>query len=788
MNGTGPAWAEVRATPWPFSDSASRPDTGGLARASQRDLEVRSGAMNLTRRQFIKIGGATLGGAAVASGLATKWWGLDRDRLDDPGTEGDRTVATYCELCFWGCGVLAHVKDGRVTKVVGNPAHPLSGGMLCPRGAGGTGLLYDPDRLRTPLVRRQKRGEDVFEEASWDAALNRVGEGLLEVKRRHGPEAVALFSHGSGGAWFKHFMKAWGSPNVGAPSYAQCRGPREAGYLLTFGTPLGSPEPIDIANARVITLIGSHLGENMHNTQVQELAEAIGRGAQLVVVDPRFSVAAGKARYWLPIKPGTDIALLLAWMSVILAEGRHDAEYLAAHAVGLEELKAHVADKTPEWASPITGIRPELIRESARLIASARPASLIHPGRRTTWYGDDTQRARAMAILAALLGSWGRRGGYLNQEKMGLPPYPVPAPLPHGGARAADRPKAGGYPVAGEVLASGLCDAAVPGQALYDLKAWLVYGCNLIQALPSRPQTIRAIQNLDLLVSIDVLPAEICGFSDVVLPEATYLEREDDVAAPPYKERFLALRQEVVPPLHDSKPGWWIAKELAGRVGLAQFFPWRDGREYVDARLRAGGHDVAAARASGVVLGKPTPTCEEEGLEIAFGTDSGKIELRSEQLAELGFDPLPQFVPPEEPPPGQFRLLMGRTPTHTFGRTVNNRLLAQPYPENEVWVSADAARALPGFDAPLRDGERVFLVNQDGARAGPVRAKVTERIRSDCVFLVHGWGQRAKRLRYAFGRGASDAELVTRYKVDPIMGGTGMSVNFVRLERAGRAA
>jgi thiosulfate reductase/polysulfide reductase chain A len=313
-----------------------------------------------------------------------------------------------------------------------------------------------------------------------------VGEGLLEVKRKYGPEAVALFTHGSGGTWFKHFMKAWSSPNVGAPSYSQCRGPREAGYLLTYGTPLGSPESIDIANARVITLIGSHLGENMHNTQVQELAEAIGKGAQLVVVDPRFSVAASKARYWLPIKPGTDIALLLAWMNVMLEEKLYDAEYVAKFAIGLDDLKAHVAAKTPEWAYPITGIRPELIRESARLIASARPASLIHPGRHTTWYGDDTQRERAMAILAALLGSWGRRGGYVSYGKMGLPPYPIAKPFPHGDKSPADKPKTGGYPLANEVIASGLCDASVPGRALYDIKAWLVYGSNLMQALPNR--------------------------------------------------------------------------------------------------------------------------------------------------------------------------------------------------------------------------------------------------------------------------------------------------------------
>jgi thiosulfate reductase/polysulfide reductase chain A len=182
----------------------------------------------------------------------------------------------------------------------------------------------------------------------------------------------------------------------------------------------------------VITLIGSHLGENMHNTQVQELAEAIGRGAELVVVDPRFSVAASKARYWLPIKPGTDIALLLAWMNVILEEKAYDAEYLARHAVGLEELRAHVADRTPEWAYPITGIRPELIRDSARLIASARPASLVHPGRHTTWYGDDPALARHRDP-GALLGA-AAAGLHLRE----VPEVPGPG-LP-GGDKAARPP------------------------------------------------------------------------------------------------------------------------------------------------------------------------------------------------------------------------------------------------------------------------------------------------------------------------------------------------------------
>jgi len=745
--------------------------------------------MEITRRKFIQIGAAA-GGVAAASGVTTRWWGLDRDPVPDPRTDGDRVVATYCELCFWGCGVLAHVKDGRVTKLTGNPEHPLSRGMLCPRGAGATGQLYDPDRLRRPLLRRAKRGEDVFEEVSWDAALSETARKLEEVSRRHGPEALALFTHGSGGVWFKHFMKAWGSPNIGAPSYAQCRGPREAAFTVTYGTPLGSPEPIDIANARAITLIGSHLGENMHNTQVQELAEAIGKGAGLVVVDPRFSVAAGKAKYWLPIKPGTDIALLLAWMHVLVQEKLYDAEYVAKYTEGFAELEAHVADKTPEWAFAITGIDPGLIRASARFIGSARPASLIHPGRHTVWYGDDTQRERAMAILAALLGSWGRRGGYLATSKFPLPGYPLPADLPHHGSpSAADKPKAGGYPLATEVLASGLCDATKPGHALYDLKAWLVYGCNLMQAMPGRKELVEKMQNLDFLAVVDVLPAEIAGWADVVFPEATYLERDDDVSAPAYKRPFVAVRQAVVEPAHHPKPGWWIAKEPATKGGLGAWFPWKDAREYVQKRLALKGLSYEELAKKGVLLGAPVPTCEEEGGAVGASTPSGKIQIYAKDLKALGFDPLPEYRPQDEGPAGHFRLLSGRAPLHTFGRTVNNRLLAEPFPENEVWLNVDAAKSLAGFEVtPLANGERVVLVNQDGVRSTPVRVKLTQRIRGDCVYLVHGWGQTAKRQRYAYGRGASDAQLTTRYKVDPIMGGTGMNVNFVRIERAEGAA
>lgn len=744
---------------------------------------------SVSRRKFIQIGAGGATAAVVGSGLMSEWWGLDRYSAQDPETAGDEVIPTFCEMCFWKCGVLAHRRNGRVTKLVGNPDHPLSRGRLCPRGLGGTGLLYDPDRLQTPLIRRQaRRGDDVFEEATWDEALDTIAERLNQIKERHGPEALAFFYHGTGNSWFKTLMKAYGTPNIAAPSYAQCRGPRESGYYLTIGRGMSSPEPIDIENARCLTLIGSHLGENMHNTQVQEFADAIDRGMDLVVVDPRFSVAASKARYWLPIKPGTDIALLLAWMHVIIDEDLHDADYVERYTVGFDRLQEHVRSKTPEWASVRTGIDSDLIRASARLIGSARPASLIHPGRRTSWYGDDTQRARAMAMLSALLGSFGRRGGYLQPTSMTVPPFPIPD-FPHNEHQPADRPRGGGFPFATETLASGLRDATIPGTADYDIKAWFVYGTNLIQAAPLPQRTIEAIQRLEFFVSVDVLPAEICGWSDIVLPEATYLERFDDLYAPRYKQPFVALRQPVVEPLFQSKPGWWIAKELGSRMGLQRYFPWRDAEEVVQRRAQLAGVDWDQLRERGVALGEVEPVCEEDGLLPMFTTESEKIELYSTTLEEAGVAPMPDFSMPEQPPPGQLRLISGRSPVHTFGRTINNRFLSTCDNENEAWINPTSARSLPGFETqPLADGDLVVLVNRDDIRSEPIKVKLTERVRGDVVYMVHGFGHTAERMRYANGRGASDSALLTRAAVDPLAGSPAYFTNFVRIERQeGRA-
>ncbi|MEE8594972.1 MAG: molybdopterin-dependent oxidoreductase [Gemmatimonadota bacterium] len=726
----------------------------------------------VSRRRFLKITTA-VGAGAAASGAA----GLTLpDLLASLPEDGEvRTTPTFCDLCFWKCGAIAYTRGGRLWKIEGNPDDPLSRGRLCPRGTGGIGAHYDPDRIRAPLVRRANRGDEEWTEVTWDEALNVVAERLERIKAEHGPEAVAMFSHGIGGTFLKHTLRAFGTPNIAAPSYAQCRGPREVGFNLTFGEDVGSPERTDIRNARCLVLIGSHLGENMHNTQVQEFAEAIEKRATIIVVDPRYSVAASKAQHYLPIKPGTDTALLLAWMNVLVTEGMYDKEYVEAYGFGFEAFEAIIGRYTPEWAYTQTTIPPETIRETAREMARHRPATLVHPGRHVTWYGDDAQRSRAIALLNALLGSWGRRGGFYTPASMDVAAYPYP-PYPTPERPKLDNPD-GRYPFADGTLSNGIRDATITGEP-YPIKGWFVYATNLLQALPSQEETLRAIQNLDFMVVVDVIPSEIAGWADVVLPESVYLERHDEVNVEWFREPFIALRQPVVEPPADQKPNWWIARRLAEKLGLGEYYPWRHVEEYLRQRIQTAGYDFNELEEKGIIRGPQQPIFFDEGVPAEFYTPSGKIEFYSPQLEGAGFDPVPTFTPPEEPPPGYFRLLYGRAPVHSFSRTQTNPLLSEMMDDNEVWINEDVARR-----HDLRSGDYVRLKNQDDVVSDRIRVKATQRIRGDCVYMVHGFGQQARGLRRAYGKGASDAQLITRYVNDPLMGGTGMSVNFVTLER-----
>jgi len=693
-----------------------------------------------------------------------------------PGTGTVTATPTICDMCFWKCAGKVYKEDGELWKITGNDDDLHSGGRLCTRGSGGPGAYLDPDRLKKPLMRVTVDGRQTFQEVSWDEALEYISIKMRSIADTVGPERMLMLSHGAGSAHFRHLMRAYGSDSHAEPAFAQCRGPRDVGFRLTFGESANSPERTDMANARCIVLLGSHIGENLHNAQVQTLAEALNRDVTLITVDPRFSVPAGKSKHWLPIKPGTDIALLLAWMNVLIDEDLCDTEYLNRYAIGFEQLAEHVRDYTPEWVYLETGIRPDVIRETAREMAKAAPATIVHPGRHAVWYGDDTQRSRAIAILNALLGSWNRKGGFYIPESIALPAYPLPA-YPEPKHTTADA-YPGKWPFASQGVTNGVIDASIGKDAFFT--GWLVYGTNLPQSIPGVEDKLKAAANsLDLVVVVETMPSEMTGYADVILPECTYLERYDDLRNSGERNPSLALRMPAFEPRYESKPGWWIAKQLGHRLGLDAYFPWEDYAEKLDWQLRQVGSSLEEMQRIGVKnFPRSRPLYYLEGERVAFRTPSRKIELYSQQLAEKGFDPMPVYTPPDPVPKGYYRLNYGRMPSHTFGKTTNNPLLFQLAPENQLWVNP-----LVASEWDIKSGDYVRLGSPNGTVSDKVRVRVTERIGLDSVFMAHGFGHKSKRLRLTAGVGADDSALMSNIKVDPIMGGTGMRANFVTFVR-----
>ena len=304
------------------------------------------------------------------------------------------------------------------------------------------------------------------------------------------------------------------------------------------------------------------------------------------------------------------------------------------------------------------------------------------------------------------------------------------------------------YPFAHETITTGIREATITGKPYPDQR-WLVYATNLIHALPNEQETIKAIQNLDLMVVIDVIPSEIAGWADVVLPESVYLERHDDLNVEWFREPFIALRQPVVDAPHEQKPNWWIARELARETRPGRLFSLGGHiEEYFRHRLAAAGLSYEELKTNGILRGTKQPIYFEEGVRPKFPTPSGKIEFTSLQLAAAGFDPVPSTGGPPEALPAIYRLLYGRAPVHSFSRTQSNRILSDMMPRER---SLGHPRHRARHELEQRTSTSA-LKNQDGVVSNPGQGAHTERIRPDCVYMVHGFGHTARGLTHATGK------------------------------------
>ncbi len=722
----------------------------------------------LSRRGFLQLGATTAGALAVGQLLPpfVAQAAMDAGLLT---ASGDGYIPSMCEMCVWRCGLIAKVKDGRVVKLDGNPEHPHSKGHLCVRGQSGLMNTYDPDRVLSPLIRVGQRGEGKFRQATWDEALDLTASKMLEIKQKYGPEAMVFSStHNLSQPQFENLLYAFGSPNYGTQR-SLCFNAMIVANLMTYG--MEEPARIYDDQLQYIILTGRNLMEAISTSETGELSAAIQRGAKVIYLDPRFTKTAAKATEWLPIKPGTDLAFHLALLNVIVSEDLYNHEFVAAHTLGFDQLAQEVASYTPEWAAPLTEIPAETLRRIAREFAAAAPHALAHNGWRTSNFINSFQTQRAITILNALVGNWHvhlTAGGGEGGGGLGKPPQPA---YPRVSALRLDGVPSK-FPVVPLKIGvfQELRDNVVSGQP-YQAHGWFISRQNPVMSLPDRGKTLQAFEKMDFIVTVDIFVNDTAWFSDVVLPEASYLERYDPLNVVGSRAY---LRQPVIEPQGEAKSALWIYKQLGERLGLGDYFQYADEEDYLRQQLAPLGVTLESIKARGYA-DLPAEDDEAEP-EFAWNTPSGKIELYSETLAKVGFPGVPTWEAPPQPPPGQFYLLTGKVAQATQFASQNNQLLHKYADEPRLWMSDTVAA-----DRGLADGDWVEVISDVGTVH--IRLKATPAIRPDCVYLTPGYGHVSQALTTAFGVGASDSVLHVTY-TDPASGGQALSQTFVTVRKA----
>lgn len=684
------------------------------------------------------------------------------DMLD---SNGSGYISTMCEMCVWRCGVRAKVVEGRVVKLEGNPEHPHSKGRLCARGQSGLMNTYDPDRVLTPLIRVGKRGEGKFRQASWDEALETVAENMLAIKNKYGAEAMVFSStHNLSQPLFENLLYGFGSPNYGTQR-SLCFNAMIVANTITYGL----EEPArDYSQLQYLILTGRNLTEAISTSETTDLMDSIARGAKVVYIDPRFTKTASKATEWLPVRPGTDLAFHLAMINVIISEKLYNTSFIDQYTIGFEQVSSAVLSYTPEWAATLTGLEADVIRRIAREFAAAGRYALAHNGWRTSNFINSFPTERAITILNALMGNWGTTMFPVEDETGGLGSPPQP-PYPRISAQRLDGVP-WMYPFVPLKIGvfQQLRDSIVEGKP-YEAHGWFISRQNPVLSLPDRQKTLEAFNKMDFIVTMDILVNDTDWFSDVVLPEASYLERYDPLV-PMGNQIF--IRQPVIEPQGEAKSAMWVYKELGTRLGLADFFQYKDEVDYINQQLAPTGLPLSQLQLQGSV----TSASSDEDDIYKWSTPSGKVELFSAALQKDNFDPVPAWMDPPQPKSGEFYLLTGKVGQHTQMGTQNNQLLHKYQDVPRLWMAAEAAQILG-----LKAWDMVEVTSPVGSVK--VALEVTTAIRSDCVYLTPGFGHLSMALRTAYGVGASDSQLHVTY-TDPISGGQALSQTFVSVKKA----
>lgn len=727
----------------------------------------------MQRREFLK-GSAFLGSLACIKPV------LSANAL----ANGDRKrVFSVCEMCSTRCPIEVSVKDNKGVFINGNPKFSTNKTSVCARGGAGINQLYDKNRLIKPLIRVGKRGENKWREASWDEALNLVATKLNEIKEKHGAKSVIFTSKaGESHTHMSNFACAYGSPNIFS-HYSSC----PITYNMVLEHTYGGGLSRDFANAKYIVNFGHNLFEGIVISDAKKLAKfAAASDTKLLVLEPRFSVVAAKADEWLPIKPGTDVAFLMALIHIWLRDEKYDKEFVNEYCIGLDELKASVKDTSPKWQESITGISAKTIERIADEIYKAAPKVVIDWGHKTTTTHAEYQRTRAIAIANALMGNYEKKGGIHTSKNasnlnkiIGEDIFPT-LDNPSKVFKIPSTPRIDG---AGEVGSKNyfvsrkhgvLVDIApaILSKKPYPIKAWVNTRFNHLVNVANVNESLKAINELDFIVSIDIYLNDFSNLADVVLPESSYLERDESILS---VGNGYYMRNKAVETIGDTKSGFDIFRKLASMMKIDELYTYTTIDEYRMQQAKGNVDLLANLKKDGIVtykvpsiylrepksikeFAKTYPQIKDKidskgelSSLISFKTPSKKIELFIEKVENLfpthgclnttDYDVFKNH---------EFCLTSGKTPIHTNAHTQNIPILNELMSESPVWINETKAKEL-GF----KDGDLVYLENEFGKIQ--VKLMLTQGIRPDTLFIYHGFGRNTPALKNIHKIGANDS-------------------------------
>lgn len=670
-------------------------------------------------------------------------------------------IKTSCGICYRGCPVVVKLEDGKVVAVEGDTEHPRSQGAICVKGLASVEFLYHPDRLKYPLKRVGEKGEGKWQRITWDEALSRTAEEWIKAKDYYGAESVVLIMGSYKGiqrASLQRLAHAFGTPNIVTPANV-CFLPSSFASTITYGfyAIADLPHP-----PRCIVVWGYNPAET-DIIEYEVTVRALDKGSRLMVIDPLKMGLAQRADMWLQLRPGSDLALALGMMNVIVNEGLFDKDFVEKWTVGFDKLKAHVQDYPPEKVAEITWISADAIREAARFYASNKPACILW-GNALEHNVNSFQAARAITILRAITGNLGIPGGEVERDK--LPPL----------VRLYDRNWLLYNEVPADVHEMGILDMykllpvivsppelvakAMLEEDPYRIRVAYIQAANPLMGYANTKDTYEAFKKLDFLTVTDLFMTPTALLADIVLPTTTYLEYDSIVTHVTFGA---AQVQRKVAEIGECWSDLKIANELGKKLGLREFF-WETEEGMLDEILATVNMTFADFKKAGGI--PETKKLHRDYYEAkGFPTSSGKVEIYSNQLKNWNFDPLPVYRELPETPysdpelakeyPLIFTSFKSQYYRHSEGRQISS--LRNRRPDPVISLHPTTASKLG-----IAKGDWVYIETKRGKIKQ--RASLTDGIDPRVVVIDYDWWYPERKTSHLYDWTEANANVLTNNK------------------------